>query len=48
MRLKPGTRGSSSERIVQDIRRATRKQNSAEEKIRIASNSLRGESSIAE
>jgi len=48
MRLKPGTRGSSSERIVQDIRRATRKQNSAEEKFRIALDGLRGEASIAE
>src|ERR1700749_512803 len=39
---------SSSERLVRDIRRATRKQYSAEEKIRIVLDGLRGESSIAE
>jgi transposase len=39
---------SSSERIVKDIRRATRKQYSAEEKIRIVLDGLRGEHSIAE
>jgi transposase len=39
---------SSSERIVKDIRRATRKQDSAEEKIRIVLDGLRGEHSIAE
>jgi len=38
----------SSERIVNDIRRATRKQYSAEEKIRIVLDGLRGEPSIAE
>src|SRR5947199_10518207 len=38
----------SSERIVKDIRRATRKQYSAEEKIRIVLDGLRGEYSIAE
>jgi len=38
----------SSERIVKDIRRATRKQYSAEEKIRIVLDGLRGEHSIAE
>ena len=47
MRQKSGTRESSSERIVRDIRRATRKQYSAEENIRIALDGLRGESSIA-
>ena len=36
------------ERIVKDIRRATRKQYSAEEKIRIVLDGLRGEHSIAE
>jgi transposase len=39
---------ASSERIVKDIRRATRKQYSAEEKIRIVLDGLRGEHSIAE
>ena len=36
MRQKSGTRESSSERLVKNIRRATRKQYSSEEKIRIA------------
>ncbi len=35
MRQKPGTRKSHGEKVVKDIRRATRKQYSAEEKIRI-------------
>ena len=48
MRQKSGTRESSSERIVRDIRRAPRKQYSAEEKVRIVLDGLRGESSIAE
>ena len=38
----------SSERIVKDIRRATRQHYSAEEKIRIVLDGLRGEHSIAE
>ena len=38
----------SSERIVKDIRRATRKHYSAEDKIRIVLEGLRGEHSIAE
>jgi hypothetical protein len=38
----------SSEEIVKGIRRATRKRYSAEEKIRIVLDSLRGEHSIAE
>jgi transposase len=38
----------SSEQVVKAIRRATRKQHSAEEKIRIVLDGLRGESSIAE
>ena len=38
----------SSERLVKNIRRATRKRHSAEEKIRIVLDGLRGESSIAE
>ena len=37
-----------AEKVVQDIRRATRKHYSAEEKIRIVLDGLRGESSIAE
>ena len=37
-----------SERLVKDIRRVTRKRHSAEEKIRIVLDGLRGESSIAE
>src|SRR5450755_5071359 len=48
MSQKSGTAKSSSERIVKDIRRATRKQYSAEEKIRIVLDGLRGEHSIAE
>ena len=39
---------SSSERLVRDIRRATRRQYSAEEKIRVVLDGLRGEHSIAE
>jgi len=42
------TRGTSSEKTVKDIRRATRKQYSAEEKIRIVLDGLRGEETIAE
>jgi transposase len=38
----------SAEKAIRDIRRATRRQYSAEEKIRIAQEGLRGESSIAE
>ena len=48
MRQKSETQKPSSERIVKDIRRATRKQYSAEEKIRIVLDGLRGEHSIAE
>ena len=47
MRPKSETRGTS-EQVVKDIRRATRKQYSAEEKIRIVLDGLRGEYSIAE
>lgn len=39
---------SESERLVRDIRRVTRKQYSAEEKIRIVLDGLRGEVTIAE
>ena len=43
MRQKSVQPEPSSERIVKDIRRATRKQYSAEEKIRIVLDGLRGE-----
>ena len=48
MRQKSGTREPSSERLVKNIRRVTRKQYSSEEKIRIVLDGLRGEFSIAE
>ena len=48
MRQKSGIRKTTSEKVVKDIRRATRKQYSAEEKIRIVLDGLRGEDSIAE
>ena len=48
MRQKSDSPKPSSERIVRDIRRATRKHYSAEEKIRIVLDGLRGEHSIAE
>ena len=48
MRQKPGTRRTASEKTIKDIRRATRKQYSAEEKIRIVLDGLRGEETIAE
>jgi len=48
MRHKSGPRGTSSEKAIKDIRRATRKQYSAEEKIRIVLDGLRGEETIAE
>jgi transposase len=48
MRQKSESQKPSSERIVKDIRRATRKQYSAEEKIRIVLDGLRGEHSVAE
>jgi transposase len=48
MRQKSSPSETPSERLVRDIRRATRKQYSAEEKIRIVLDSLRGEVSIAE
>jgi transposase len=41
-------RADSVEKAVRDIRRATRRQYSAEEKIRIVLEGLRGETSIAE
>ena len=39
---------SAGEKIVKDIKRATRKHYSSEEKIRIVLDGLRGEDSIAE
>jgi len=42
------TQKASAEMIVRDIRRATRKHYSAEEKIRIVLEGLRGEESISE
>lgn len=47
MRQKSGTRKAPAEKVVKDIRRATRKQYGAEEKIRIVLEGLRGEESIA-
>jgi transposase len=48
MSQKPAKAQSTSERLVRDIRRATRKHYSAEEKIRIVLDGLRGEASVAE
>ena len=48
MKQKTVSRVKSSEKIVKDIRRATRKRRSPEEKIRIVLDGLRGEESIAE
>jgi transposase len=48
MRQKSEAQVMSSEQVVKDIRRATRKQYSAEEKIRNELDGLRGEYSIAE
>lgn len=47
MRQKSMTTKGSAEKTVRDIRRKTRKQYSAEEKIRIVLEGLRGEESIA-
>ena len=48
MRQKSSPPETPSERLVRDIRRATRKQYSAEVKIRIVLDGLRGEVSIAQ
>jgi transposase len=48
MSQKPVIQKVAAERLVKDIRRATRKLHSAEEKIRIVLAGLRGEDSIAE
>ena len=45
---KPMTTKAPAEQVVKDIRRATRKLHSSEEKIRIVLSGLRGEDSIAE
>ena len=48
MRPKPSAQKSPGERVVQDIRRATHKHYSAEDKIRIVLDGLRGEDSITQ
>jgi len=48
MRQKSGPVKEPAEQVVKEIRRATRRQFSAEEKIRIVLTGLRGEDSIAE
>ena len=48
MNQKPTGRALSSEQIIRDIKRKTRKQYNVEEKIRIVLDGLRGEDSIAE
>ena len=48
MRKTTGSRKSPGEKIVKDIKRATRKPSSSEEKIRIVLDGLRGEDSISD
>ena len=48
MRQKQEAKPGSAEKMVRDIRRATRRRHSSEEKIRIVLEGLRGEDSIAE
>ena len=48
MKQKSQTRQTGGAKAIKDIRRATRKQYSAEEKIRIVLDGLRGEETIAE
>ena len=48
MRRKAKEPKASAEKVVKDIRRATRRRHSSEEKIRIVLEGLRGEDSIAE
>jgi transposase len=48
MRLKSGPEKQPAEDAIRDIRRATRRHFSAEEKIRVVLEGLRGEESIAE
>jgi hypothetical protein len=47
MRQKHSTPRSLSEKVIKDIRRTTRRQYSAEDKIRIVLDGLRGKASIA-
>jgi transposase len=47
MRRKSGPQKPAAEQVIKDIRRATRKHHSAEDKIRIVLEGLRGEDSIA-
>ena len=46
MRQKSGPQKPTAEKAIKDIRRATRKRYSAEEKIRIVLEGLRGEDSL--
>ena len=48
MRAKPSIAKKPAEQVVKDIRRATRRHFSAEDKIRIVLEGLRGDDSIAE
>ena len=48
MRSKVERQSDEAEKAVRDIRRATRRQYSAEEKVRIVIAGLRGEDSVAE
>ncbi len=48
MRQTAGTRKSPGEKLVKDIKRATRKHYSSEDKVRIVLDGLRGEDGIAE
>jgi transposase len=48
MRQKQEAKPGSAEKTIRDIRRATRRRHSSEEKIRIVLEGLRGEDSIAE
>ena len=48
MNQKPAGRALSCEQIIREIKRKTRKHYSAEEKIRIVVDGLRGEDSMAE
>ena len=47
MRQKSGPQETTAERVVKDIRRKTRKRHSAEEKIRIVLEGLRGGNLLA-
>ena len=48
MKLRSNQPKASAEQVVKDIRRATRRHYSTEDKIRIVLSGLRGEDSIAE